>query len=259
MSVVAAIRQMLDAGLTVEQALVAAAAFEGNVQPAKSARQERNARYYDRKASEKRLKASETSYSDDQDANRLNSDADDDTSRAHVVISSVKEEKKEGSLSLPSEARPLDEAELALDAYNSAAKLAGWVTAAKLTAPRRSSIKARLSDAGGLDGWREAMNRARGSPFLSGDNDRGWRPNLDFFLQAKSFTKLIEGTYDDRNPRNLPSGQPASRPRSGADAYLAAIREEAEQLDDRGFPDRRDPGADFGNGRTLDLDAIRAA
>lgn len=42
MSITAAIRRMLDAGLTIEQALVAAEAFEQEAQPAKTARQERN-------------------------------------------------------------------------------------------------------------------------------------------------------------------------------------------------------------------------
>lgn len=63
MSVAAAIRSMLAAGLSIEQALIAAEAFEAehSASPARTARQERNARYYASKASEKRLKASETS------------------------------------------------------------------------------------------------------------------------------------------------------------------------------------------------------
>jgi hypothetical protein len=66
-SVAAAIRQMLAAGLTIEQALVAAEAMEEHAGPQRTARQDRNARYYEKhkdeiksKASEKRLKASET-------------------------------------------------------------------------------------------------------------------------------------------------------------------------------------------------------
>ena len=74
MSVTAAIRQMLAAGLSIEQALIAAEAFEQQSMPAiehaeLTARQARNARYYQSrkerlKASEKRLNTSETSYSD---------------------------------------------------------------------------------------------------------------------------------------------------------------------------------------------------
>lgn len=69
MSVVAAIRQMLDAGLSLEQALTAAEIMEAttSARPAGTARQERNRRHYEKKkadgerlkASEKRLKTSE--------------------------------------------------------------------------------------------------------------------------------------------------------------------------------------------------------
>lgn len=64
MSVTAAIRRMMASGLTLEQALVAAEAFEmeASPEPVLTKRQERNRRYYERlKASENRLKASETS------------------------------------------------------------------------------------------------------------------------------------------------------------------------------------------------------
>lgn len=61
MSVTAAIRKLLADGFTMEQALAAAEAFEAEMVPQRTARQERNARYY---ASKKRLKAPETSNSD---------------------------------------------------------------------------------------------------------------------------------------------------------------------------------------------------
>jgi len=72
LSVTAAIRRMMDRGLTIEQALIASEAFEAEMapeQPILSKRQARNKRYYEgKKASENRLK---TSYSDDQDADSL--------------------------------------------------------------------------------------------------------------------------------------------------------------------------------------------
>jgi len=39
------------------------------------------------------------------------------------------------------------------------------------------------------------------SAFCRGENDRGWRADLDFLCQPKSFNGLIEGKYDDRVPR----------------------------------------------------------
>lgn len=88
------------------------------------------------------------------------------------------------------------ECEAALDAYNEIAEQAGWPKAQKLTQQRRSAIRQRLRDAGGLEGWQDALAKAKAIPWLSGQNDRGWKANLDFFLQAKSFTKLMEGAYD---------------------------------------------------------------
>jgi hypothetical protein len=67
---------------------------------------------------------------------------------------------------------------------------------AKLTKTRRSHLKARLSDCGGLDGWRSALAKIRGSPFMLGKNDRGWKIDFDFLVSESGFTKLMEGKYD---------------------------------------------------------------
>lgn len=68
MSITAAIRRMLDAGLTLEQALTAAECFEAVSPAPRTARQERNARYYQKKATEKRLNKTDQDASDDSDA-----------------------------------------------------------------------------------------------------------------------------------------------------------------------------------------------
>lgn len=102
-----------------------------------------------------------------------------------------------------------DEAAEAIHVYNETAKDVGWPLAQKLTKPREAGLKARLRDAGGLEGWRVAMDKAKASPFLRGEtgSDRNWRPDLDFFLQAKSFTRLMEGGYDGRANTNGKSGR----------------------------------------------------
>lgn len=95
MSVTAAIRKMLDEGLTLDQALTAAEAFEASMQPKLTARQERNRRYYEArkeqadrlKASEKRLNKTEPDASEKRlkaSESVLNSDA-----LARVVVSSL--------------------------------------------------------------------------------------------------------------------------------------------------------------------------
>lgn len=150
--------------------------------------------------------------------------------------------------------------------------------------PDLSRLASQLEKAGG-----EAIDDpARSSGLLSLSEPLNWIDSgcdldLDILptLKARSagrppreirtwgyFTKAVFQARDTRlRPSPEPSneqhhhgqGQPASRPRSGADTFLAAVRAEAEQLDDRGFPDRRDTSADFGDGRTLDLRANEAA
>jgi len=121
--------------------------------------------------------------------------------------------------------------ELAFAAYNQAADQADWPKARKPTKRRVSQLKARLAEAGGLDGWRAALRRAVGNPFFAGDNERGWKADLDFFLQEKSFTKLIEGSYD----RKPPSGARATNSRpSGPHAQLFEAAARVADREQRG-------------------------
>jgi uncharacterized protein YdaU (DUF1376 family) len=111
---------------------------------------------------------------------------------------------------------------LALDAYNQAAKRCGWPEVQKLTKPRISALNARIKDVGGIDGWRSAIDRAEASDFLCGRTDTGRGPffaSFDFLTKPANFTKLMEGTYDNRNRL---SGTPRG-PSNRADAALANI------------------------------------
>ena len=96
----------------------------------------------------------------------------------------------------------------AFDEWNTLARKHGLPTAHKLTSARKSKLRARLrSD--GLDGWRRALDKLSRSSFclgLKGD----WRASLDFVLQESSFTKLLEGTYDDKQANGNGAGPPAT-------------------------------------------------
>lgn len=146
----------------------------------------------------------------------------------------------EGDEPTPTPESGLDEISLAVVAYNDVATAVGWSRAQKLTDARRVALRCRLKDCGGIDGWRGAMERARGSPFLTGDNDRGWVAGFDFFLQAKSFTKLMEGAYDRRDGANRPQNQHVRGP-SGASQRIAAMADEIAERRERRFP-AEDPG-----------------
>ncbi|MFG1247283.1 DUF1376 domain-containing protein [Xanthobacter flavus] len=144
------------------------------------------------------------------------------------------------SSSLRSDEPPLlatierDECADALQAYNATAREMGWAEAQVLNDRRRAALKGRLRECGGMGGWRSAMARARASPFLAGENDRSWRPDLDFFLQQKSFTRLMEGFYDRREgdntggSRTVRSGSAARNPLLAAAASVLAEHPDSE-------------------------------
>ena len=95
----------------------------------------------------------------------------------------------------------------ALEAYNAAAKRAGWIHAKlPIGAQRRRQVRARLK-ALGWDGWVGLIAEAEGQPFLAGVNDRGWRMNLEFFASERGSTNILEGKY--RKPGDKPRTAPA--------------------------------------------------
>ena len=49
----------------------------------------------------------------------------------------------------------------------------------------------------GIDGWNQALANLGKSAFLTGKTDHGFRADLDFVLQAKSFGKLHDGGYSN--------------------------------------------------------------
>ena len=106
------------------------------------------------------------------------------------------------SLSQPAD----DEIAKALSFYQSVAARNGWSMVEKMTTARKSSLKARLRDAGGLDGWKTQILRAEQSDFIcgkvTGRNGQPFKCSFDFLAQQQSFIKLMEGTYDNRqSPR----------------------------------------------------------
>lgn len=137
----------------------------------------------------------------------------------------IREEEPNGSLSSGDDdcgPKPFDEITEAVAAYNAAADQAGWPQLRILSKQRRASLKARLKECGGLAGWADALNRARGSPHLCGQNDRGWTASFDFLTRQSSFAKLMEGNYDPRNHHNAGSSQGRQ---NGADAaFEQALR-----------------------------------
>ncbi len=96
---------------------------------------------------------------------------------------------------------------LFLAAWNVMAQETGLARCQKFTTQRRGKFRAREKDAGGLSGVLQGLEKLKSSPFLCGDNDRGWKADIDFFLRESSFTKLMEGAYDRKKSNGNGSSQ----------------------------------------------------
>ena len=82
-----------------------------------------------------------------------------------------------------------------LEGWNEIAQAKGLPVVRKLTEARKRQLKARLREWPDVKDWQAALRTIASTPFLCGDNPRGWRADFDFLLQPKSFTKLVEGAY----------------------------------------------------------------
>lgn len=82
--------------------------------------------------------------------------------------------------------------------WNLLAEETGLAKVQALTEPRKSAIRRRFADIGGLEGWYVLLDKIRGSPYLRGGNDRGWRVVFDWVLKPENLTKIMEGNYDAR-------------------------------------------------------------
>lgn len=90
-----------------------------------------------------------------------------------------------------------DEIKLAFDNYNALAERIGLSRAQRLNDQRKSKLRARLRDAGGIAGWDAALDRLAASKYCRGEVN-GFKADLDFLLQETTFIRLMEGRYDDR-------------------------------------------------------------
>ena len=91
----------------------------------------------------------------------------------------------------------------------------GLANIQRITEPRKRAAQLRLQELGGMQGWKDCCNRIRGSPFLMGENDRGWRADFDWILKPANLVKVMEGKYDEP---------------SRADGYERTISEVVEGL-----------------------------
>lgn len=66
----------------------------------------------------------------------------------------------------------------------------------KLTPARRKVMCGRLTDLGSLEAWQLYCRKIRNTPFLVGENPRGWRADFDWTVKQAHMARILEGRYD---------------------------------------------------------------
>ncbi len=97
-----------------------------------------------------------------------------------------------------------------VEEWNAIAKKAGIPGVVSISnGTRKLAICARRKDEFWVENWQEAMDRIPKSPFLCGENDRGWKANVDWFLREGTVQKLMEGMYmgGSKSPRFFASAE----------------------------------------------------
>lgn len=82
-----------------------------------------------------------------------------------------------------------------LEGWNELAKVHGLAPIRKLTDQRRREVLAQ-AERFSVPDWQAVFARISQSPFLKGENNRGWRCDFDFILSESNFVKILEGKYD---------------------------------------------------------------
>lgn len=86
----------------------------------------------------------------------------------------------------------------------------------KLTEGRKTAIKARWTEYPHIDTFKKVFTSCENNSFMKGNNDRNWMANFDFIFQASSFTKIVEGYYDNLGRPTTPEKpKPKNAPLEG--------------------------------------------
>lgn len=117
----------------------------------------------------------------------------DVTVTPQIRVDKIREEEPKGSCA--SGDAPAFTVEDFVEAWNETAEGCGLRQIRKLTDARRRAFNVRRREYPDIADWQAAFGCLRDNKWMHGDNKSGWRADPDFFLQAKSFTKLVEGQY----------------------------------------------------------------
>lgn len=81
------------------------------------------------------------------------------------------------------------------ESWNQIATECGLSVMPKALPRRREAFRVRKREYPDIGDWQSAFRCLRKAKWMHGENDRGWKIDADDFLNAKKFTRLVEGTY----------------------------------------------------------------
>lgn len=130
-------------------------------------------------------------------------------------------EQKEESPLPPKGKAPLDYGQIQ-KRWNDLARQHGLPICEVMTDRRRAAIRARFNEYD-LDAIHRAIDAVFVSPLCLG-RKKDWRADFDFVFQAKSFDRLVQGSYSDDRPEQPVSPEQAERSRQTLDRLALARR-----------------------------------
>lgn len=146
----------------------------------------------------------------------------DNTLELDTNVSNTPAPPKKKSPALQSEAQE------AFRLYNELAERIGLTRAQVLNSTRMARIASRLKDAGGIEGWKMALEKVEASDFLAG-RAKDFKASLDFMLQDQSFTKIMEGNYDNGTKQSASSTNRGSTYDAGVEGFSRAAARHARE------------------------------
>ena len=114
----------------------------------------------------------------------------------------------------------------------------------EFTDSRRKKVQTRMNQGISLEQFERAVEMCALTPFLRGDNDRGWKADFDWLIENdKNLLRVLEGKFDGSSRRSHESTRGAAVGR--VERGLAAVRRAAAEqfgidcVDFDGGPDDR--------------------
>ena len=122
----------------------------------------------------------------------------------------------------------------AVEMFNLLAVDNGWPKVQAVTERRKSALVSRLKELGGVDGWRELLDRAAKSDFLCGRSQNSYPLKFDWVVNPTNAAKVIEGNYDNRGgPTGRPAPEGFTRDRNGSLVKINNPKPEAARHENR--------------------------